>query len=135
MDLDTRRRCAVAHRTRRHAVILSGALIAIPRGIDAAMALVVDSHVRICSDCRGLWRDWVSPDGLFAVFVGLWAFIAGIALFTNQTTVDAALPYPALCVDQMGEHMCRYVRRRSSRYFRGYGGRGALVSKDQREGA
>ena len=44
----------------------------------------------------------MSPDGRFAVFIGLWAFIAGIALFTNQTTVDAARPYPAICAVYRG---------------------------------
>ncbi len=34
----------------------------------------------------------VVPDGRFAVLFGVWAFIAGIALFTNQTTDETARP-------------------------------------------
>ena len=75
------------------AVALSGAMVAIPGGTMRRwfwwLTAVFAVALTVGGTLEGLG---VVPNGRFAIFFGMWAFIAGIALFANPTTEETARP-------------------------------------------
>jgi hypothetical protein len=75
------------------ALTLSGALVAIPKGTMRRWLWWLTAVFAVALTVGGTLEGLgVVPDGRFAIFFGLWALIAGIALFANPTTEEYARP-------------------------------------------
>ena len=75
------------------AVTLSGALVAIPSGTMRRWFWWLTAVFAVALTVGGALEGFgVVPNGRFTIFFGLWAFIAGVALFVNPTTEETARP-------------------------------------------
>ena len=79
------------------AVTLIGTLVAIQRGSMRRWFWWLTAVIAPALTVGGILEGLGVLPGRFAIFFGLWAFIAGFALSAEPTTEETASAYPAIC--------------------------------------